>query len=169
MLADLDMTGHEFLNWVQILLDAQYPNALLRDGSRKMLADLDMGGHSLKLVDVIHGLAGSVEIDGHLLPEYSAMKNIGSNTRYWKNGYFTGDVYAGNVYVDTRIWVPLIGEKIVGQGVTIENAGDITGRAGKTIDMPLYKVAGVAGVDGNFTTVDEKTVTVTKGLITSIA
>ena len=31
-----------------------------------------------------------------------------------------------------------------------------------------FQVAGAAGVDGSFTTVDAKTVTVTKGLITSI-
>ena len=50
----------------------------------------------------------------------------------------------------------------------MDKAGDISGLAGKTIDMPLYKVGGVAGADGSFTTVDGKTVTVSKGLITSI-
>ena len=50
----------------------------------------------------------------------------------------------------------------------LDKAGDITGLANKTLDFPLFKVGGVAGVDGSFTTVDGKTVTVTKGLITSI-
>lgn len=36
------------------------------------------------------------------------------------------------------------------------------------LDANSYKVAGTAGADGSFTTVDGKTVTVTKGLITSI-
>lgn len=35
-------------------------------------------------------------------------------------------------------------------------------------DAASFKVGGVAGVDGNFTTVDGKTVTVTKGIVTSI-
>ena len=50
----------------------------------------------------------------------------------------------------------------------IPRAGDTTGLAGKTLDFPLFKVGGVAGVDGSFTTVDGKTVTVSKGLITNI-
>ena len=50
----------------------------------------------------------------------------------------------------------------------IQRAGNITGLAGKILDFPLFKVGGVAGVDGTFTTVDGKTVTVSKGLITSI-
>lgn len=36
-------------------------------------------------------------------------------------------------------------------------------------DTVAYKVGGVAGADGSFTTVDGKTVTVTKGIVTSIA
>jgi len=52
--------------------------------------------------------------------------------------------------------------------VDIPRGGNITGLAGKTLDFPLFKVSGVAGVDGTFTTVDGKTVTVSKGLITSI-
>ena len=35
-------------------------------------------------------------------------------------------------------------------------------------DAVGFKAAGVAGVDGSFTTADAKTVTVTKGIITSI-
>ena len=50
----------------------------------------------------------------------------------------------------------------------IPKAGNIVGLAGKSIDFPAYKVSGVAGVDGSFTTVDGKTVTVSKGIITSI-
>lgn len=37
-----------------------------------------------------------------------------------------------------------------------------------TLDAAAYKVAGTAGADGSFTTVDGKTVTVSKGLITAI-
>ena len=51
----------------------------------------------------------------------------------------------------------------------IQRAGNITGLAGKALDFPNFKVSGVPGVDGSFTTVDGKTVTVAKGLITSIA
>jgi lysophospholipase L1-like esterase len=43
------------------------------------------------------------------------------------------------------------------------------GGAGRgTLDALAYQVAGVAGADGSFTTTDGKTVTVAKGLITSI-
>lgn len=41
---------------------------------------------------------------------------------------------------------------------------DVTGN----IDADTYSVAGAAGADGTFTTVDLKTVTVVKGIITSI-
>lgn len=36
------------------------------------------------------------------------------------------------------------------------------------INAPEYQVSGVAGVDGSFTSQDGKTVTVTKGIVTSI-
>lgn len=58
--------------------------------------------------------------------------------------------------------------RMINGAFNLERAGDITGLAGKILDFPLFKVGGVAGVDGTFTTVDGKTVTVTKGLITSI-
>lgn len=47
---------------------------------------------------------------------------------------------------------------------TFNKGIDVTGN----IDGDTYSVAGSAGADGSFTTVDGKTVTVTKGLITSI-
>ena len=52
-------------------------------------------------------------------------------------------------------------------------AGDISGLATKTLDFPnvdadQFKVSGVNGADGSFTSEDGKTVTVSKGLITSI-
>lgn len=36
MLADFDMNNFKFLNWLQILANAQYPNAYLTDGSRPL-------------------------------------------------------------------------------------------------------------------------------------
>ncbi len=47
------------------------------------------------------------------------------------------------------------------------SAADVL-HANATFDAEAYKVDGTAGVDGTFTTADGKTVTVTKGIITSI-
>ncbi len=51
--------------------------------------------------------------------------------------------------------------------VLIGDTGNVTGVG--SLDAISYKVGGVAGTSGSFTTVDAKTVTVVNGLITLIA
>lgn len=58
-------------------------------------------------------------------------------------------------------------------GATVQNSVVIIGDTGNvtgvgSIDATSYKVGGVAGASGTFTTVDAKTVTVVNGLITTI-
>lgn len=52
-------------------------------------------------------------------------------------------------------------------GLAIQNSLATISDAG-LLNTSAFSVAGTPGVDGSFTTVDSKTVTVTKGIITSI-
>jgi len=57
----------------------------------------------------------------------------------------------------------IIDPNLIGSGIV-----KIGATANDTIDAGAYKVAGTAGASGTFTTADGKTVTVVKGIITSI-
>ncbi len=69
-------------------------------------------------------------------------------------------------------WDGTTGETIQNSTVIITDAGAVTGVttvvASSTADFSGYKVGGVSGATGTFTTVDLKTVTVTNGIIVSI-
>jgi hypothetical protein len=80
--------------------------------------------------------------------------------------------YVGNesnpraIYDHNAVWYGAGGDS--GVDVTLgRSAADVL-RTPDAFDANSFKVAGVDGVDGTFTTVDGKTVTVTKGIITSI-
>lgn len=64
------------------------------------------------------------------------------------------------------------GDTIQNSVVLISDTGAVTGVttivASGAADFSAYKVAGVSGASGSFTTVDLKTVTVVGGIITSI-
>lgn len=70
-------------------------------------------------------------------------------------------------------WDGTTGETIQNSVVIVGDTGALTGIstivASGAGDFASYKVAGVSGVSGSFTTVDLKTVTVVNGIITSIA
>lgn len=70
----------------------------------------------------------------------------------------------GDAVIHGMAYVDGIVERILNAGVTIEGVL----LKDSLVDALGFKVNTVAGVDGSFTTVDGKTVTVSKGLITSI-
>lgn len=69
-------------------------------------------------------------------------------------------------------WSGTAGEVIKNSVVIIGDTGAVTGVTtmvtSSFVDAASFKVAGVAGASGSFTTVDLKTVTVVDGIITSI-
>ncbi len=69
-------------------------------------------------------------------------------------------------------WDATTGAAIQNSVVIINDTGAVTGVTNLTatgfVDAASFKVAGVAGASGTFTTADAKTVTVVNGLITSI-
>lgn len=175
---------------------------LLLNGKNKMLADLDMGGFSIKnvfelLCDEVIAVA-DVTVGGLLIAE--------SDSVFWGDTEFLGSVSLNDdldlggfgVYDTSLIRMLDVGRiftqpgvakyytlqshdganyqdciKLIGGEAQILRSGNITGLAGKTVDFPnvdadQFKVSGANGVDGSFTTVDGKTVTVSKGLITNI-
>ena len=122
------------------------PDFLGVDGSNKMLADSDFDSFALLNT-------------GAILPSEADLHTIGE----------PGLEYA-------EIFVRAI--KGITEAIQTDVIDEATDDAGVTVDGILlkddvvnadlgYKVAGVAGVDGTFTA-DGKTVTVSKGLITSI-
>ena len=149
------------------------------DGLNKMLADLLMDIYGIRWGTVarITRAVGTVNSRIHFgnnvvsLYDYAGGNYVHLVCLAWNKTHFTcggaGETpvwkaWDGSAYREfVRIPYPTAGFQIT-------RADDITGLAGKTLDFPLFKVGGVAGVDGSFTTVDGKTVTVSKGLITSI-
>ncbi len=69
-------------------------------------------------------------------------------------------------------WDGTTGQVVQNSVVVIGDTGAVTGVSNLTatgfVDAASFKVAGVAGTSGSFTTADAKTVTVVNGIITSI-
>jgi len=77
----------------------------------------------------------------------------------------TADNSNVNYLTDEKMRLTRDGKLGIGTGGTVNYHLDVVGDINTST---VYRVGGVAGVDGTFTTVDLKTVTVTKGIITSI-
>ena len=174
-------TEKTFLDWAMknIILDvAGYPKALLIDGSRQMIDDLRVKyGKKIKLEESL-GSGDYVTIEWDDIDWAVKIKDsVGDYVDlYFTNihGYGSLNMHQDGARIAFLGTSGLIRHgsttvaTIIGNRMDINIAGDISGGYDKTIDMGFYKAAGVAGVDGSFTTVDGKTVTVSKGLITSI-
>lgn len=96
-------------------------------------------------VEIFRFSAGAFMVSGNFVPFLSETQSIGDGIRKWLDGYFSRKVTA----------------------YQFQGNGPIP-FTGNSINVLLYYVNGVAGVDGSFTTADGKTVTVNKGIITSI-
>lgn len=133
------------IDWVSLKLDAT-------DSGGNMY-EFRNSGNQLELyedgVQIIVFQAGTFAVNASLIP--TANRDLGTELNSWNTAF-----------------IDKLGQDLDVNSKNLNNVGNVTAVAGKTIDFPNYKVGGVSGVDGSFTTVDDKTVTVTKGLITSI-
>lgn len=127
--------------------------------------------------------AGNVNFEipqaGDIIPATHDTYDLGDVVKYWRKSYIY-DMYADGlheiqtgfgVYCYDDFWIA-DGKKLLFSSWGDTNLYRASANVLKTddlLDAVLgFQVNGVAGVDGSFTTVDGKTVTVTKGIITSI-
>ena len=166
MKADLPMAGFKLKNWVQVLADAQYPNAYLLDGSRLITNNilLPTGISVVPITDVVNELGTTGKRFASIFTQALYMAIDDSAFIEWK----APDKTIRFVVDDMGIVGITPTEVYPYEGYPID-LGTVTEPFKDLCLSGVPKIGGVAGVDGSFTTADAKTVTVTKGIITNIA
>lgn len=181
MKGNLDLAGHKLLTTNLMLKEEDSDTFAIRDRADTAYKNLKSERNLFRYLEGWATycylrpkplLGGQFQFQSHNGSEYLTCGTlVGGEMRITRAGDITGMFDATLSFPDVEAYTMksnVIFERSAGYGVAIPNASDIIGIAGKTLDFPLFKVGGVSGVDGSFTTVDGKTVTVTKGLITSI-